>query len=215
MLNQSHKHIDGIVVRWDLLRKSNKKITQCYQCQSWGHSAYNCGYNSRCVKCSQSHPKGSCPRTSRSEGNPTCCNCGGPHASNHRGCPTYKEHLEKVKARSKKPSSAVIHRVPVRLGSSSEFPHLGSQKSSVSTPSSASQAVSFAQVLSESNSHNSNIFTKLNQAQAKLNSLPNINETIEVFVRMVDELSACNDQKGQLLILLKYTSTSPLANNGS
>jgi len=217
MLNHSHKYIDGIVVKWDILRKSNKKVTQCYHCQSWGHSANNCGYISRCVKCSEPHAKGSCSRVSR-DGDPTCCNCGGSHASNHRGCPTYKEHLEKVKARSKKPLSTVLQRDPVLLSSSSHFPRLGTQKSlasSLNNASNSSQSVSFAQVLSESNSHNSNVFTKLNNAQAKLNSLPNFNETVDVFVRMVDELSTCSDQKGQLLILLKYTSSFSFTNNGS
>ena len=216
-LNHSHKYVANVVVKWDVLRKTNKKVTQCYRCQSWGHSANNCGYIPRCVKCSESHELGSCSRTSRI-GDPTCCNCGGPHASNHRGCPVYKEHLEKVKARTKKPPAVIQHRVPVPLSSTSHFPRLGTQISaapSISIASSSSPSVSFAQVLSESNSHSSDIFTKLNQAQAKLNSLPNFNETIDVFVRMVDELSACSDQKGQLLILLKYTSTFSFANNGS
>ena len=215
MLNHSHKCVDGIVVKWDVLRKSNKKVTQCYHCQSWGHSANNCGYIPRCVKCSEPHAIGSCSRVSR-DGDPTCCNCGGSHASNHRGCPAYKEHLEKIKARSKKPSSTLLQRDPVPLSSLSHFPSLGTQKSSSrNNASNSSQSVSFSQVLSESNGHNSNVFTKLNNAQAKLNSLPNFNETIEVFVRMVDELSACSDQKGQLLILLKYTSTFSFTNNGS
>lgn len=43
MLNHSHKYVDGIVVKWDVMRKSNKKVTQCFKCQSWGHSADNCG----------------------------------------------------------------------------------------------------------------------------------------------------------------------------
>ena len=213
MLNHSHKHVDGIVIKWDLLKKSNKKVTQCFKCQSWGHSADNCGYTPRCVKCSESHAKGSCPRTTRI-GDPTCCNCGGPHSANHRGCPAYKAHLEKIKARVKKPQT-VIHQVPVPLSSSSHFPRLNTQQSpSTSTTISPSLPVSFARTLSNSSSP-VNVFTKLTQAQAKLNSLPNISETIDIFVKMVDELSQCSDQSGQLNILLKYTTSFSLFNNDS
>jgi len=218
LLNHSHKHVDDIVVKWEMMKKSNKKVTQCFRCQQWGHSSINCGLPARCVKCSETHEIGSCPRTSR-EGDPSCCNCGGPHTSNHRGCPAYKKHLEKLNTHSKKPSSTVVRRNTVPLNSSSHFPHLVTQQ--VSTTSSnvynPSQSVSFARTLSETSNvnNNSNVFTKLSQAQAKLNSLPNINETIDIFVRMVDELSACNDQKGQIAILLKYSTSFVFTNNGS
>ena len=214
LLNHSHKHVDGIVVKWDVLRKSNKKVTQCFRCQQWGHSAVNCGLTPRCVKCNEAHEKGSCPRTTR-DGDPTCCNCGGPHASNHRGCPAYKQHLEKIKARSKKPPTTVSQRNPLPLNSMSHFPRLNTQEDPAPSSSAVvntSQSVSFARTLSESNN---SVFTKLTQAQAKLNSLPNINETIDIFIRMVDELGACNDQKGQLNILIKYTSSFSTTNNGS
>ena len=213
LLNHSHKHVDGIVVKWDVLRKSNKKVTQCFRCQQWGHSAVNCGLTPRCVKCNEAHDKGACPRTTR-EGDPTCCNCGGPHASNHRGCPVYKQHLEKIKARSKKPSTTVLQRDPVPLDSMSHFPRLSTQQNPVSTSRAGvntSQSVSFASKFSESN-NSVDIFTKLTQAQDKLKSLPNINKTIDIFIRMVDELSACNDQNGQINILIKYTSFSKTSN---
>lgn len=215
LLNHSHKHVDGIVVKWEIMRKSSKKVTQCFKCQSWGHSANNCGYTPRCVKCSQSHETGSCSRTSR-EGDPTCCNCGGPHSSNHRGCPVYKQHMETIKARSKRPSPIIERRATAPVIASSQFPRLGTQQTSTSSNNvNPSQSVSFAQVLGESNHSHKNAFTRLSQAQAKLNSLPNINETIDVFVKMVDELSLCNDQSSRLTILLKYTTSLSLANNGS
>jgi hypothetical protein len=218
LLNHSHKYVDDIVVKWDLMKKSNKKVTQCFRCQQWGHSSINCGFPARCVKCSETHDKGSCPRTSR-EGDPTCCNCGGPHTSSHRGCPAYKKHLEKLQARSKKPAAvAIVHRSPAPINSSTHFPHLGTQQVPASSSSNfnPSQSVSFARTLSESNNNNhNNAFKKLSLAQAKLNALPNINETIDIFVKMVDELSTCNDQKGQLAILLQYSTSFSFPNNDS
>lgn len=214
MLNHSHKYVDGIIVRWEVLKKANKKATQCFRCQAWGHASVNCGLPPRCVKCSVSHDKGSCPRTSR-EGDPTCCNCGGAHSSNHRGCPTYKQHLEKLKARSKRQPTVAVHRSPVNVNCDSQFPHLGGQ----AVPAISNNQVgslSFARTLKDTNVSQSNdAFIKLTQAQAKLNSIPNINETIDVFVRMVDELSACNDQKGHLAILLKFCTSVNISNNDS
>lgn len=126
ILTHSHKYVDGVVVKWEVLKKSNKKPTQCFKCQQWGHASNNCGNIPRCVKCSGSHERGSCPRTTR-EGEPTCCNCGGPHSSNHRGCPTYKEHLEKLKARSKRQSTTAVQRNPTNVNCNLQFPQLDGQ----------------------------------------------------------------------------------------
>lgn len=206
LLNHSHKYVDGIVVKWEMLKKSNKRPIQCYRCQAWGHASTNCGLPERCVKCSDPHEKGACPRISR-EGNPTCCNCGGSHSSNHRGCPVYKQHQDKLNARSKRQSSAVTHRRPANENYDSEFPNLGGHAVPTNNNSQVGN-FSFAQTLKDSNvNQNNNAFIKLSQAQAKLNSIPNINESINAFVRMVDELSSCNDQQGRLNILLKYCTS--------
>jgi hypothetical protein len=127
--------------------------------------------------------------------------------------------LDKLKARSKKPAVIAVHRSPAPLNSSTHFPQLSTQQVPASSSSSLSQtqSVSFARTLSESNNnnHNNNAFKKLSLAQAKLNALPNINETIDIFVKMVDELSTCNDQKGQLAILLQYSTSFSFPNNDS
>ena len=222
MLNYSHKHVDGIVVRWEIVKKSNKKATQCFRCQKWGHASVNCGLPARCVKCSNSHDPGACPRTSR-DGDPKCCNCGGPHTSNHRGCPSYIEHMEKLRTRSKKKPSSSSSSVPVQRSQvpvdiDAQFPRLNSHEVPASVHSGSSNTnVSFAQKLRESNTSNrsSNLFMRLTQAQAKLSSLPNIDQSIEQFVNMVDELSACNDQKGHLTIFTKYCTSFTFSNNGS
>lgn len=209
VLNHSHKIIDGIVVRWEILMKSNKKITQCFRCQQWGHSSVNCGQIQKCVKCAESHDPGACLRTSR-EGDPKCCNCNGSHSSNHRGCPVYLKHIEKRRIVQKKNISVPVR--PVNFISSSQFPALENHSVPVVNNSSANN-VSFAQSLKVSNP-NSGAISRLQQAQNKFISLPNINETVNLFISMVDELSACVDQSAQLLIFMKYC-TPIRSNNGS
>jgi hypothetical protein len=209
VLNHSHKIVDGIVIRWEILMKSNKKITQCFRCQQWGHSSFNCGQVQRCVKCAESHEPGACLRTSR-EGDPKCCNCNGAHTSNHRGCPIYLKHIEKRKIVQKKNINVPVR--PVDFTSSSQFPSLGNHSAPVISNSSSNN-VSFAQSLKVSNT-NSSVVSKLQQAQNKFISLPNINETVNLFVSMVDELSSCVDQSAQLLVFMKYC-TPIRSNNGS
>ena len=98
-LNHNHKIIDGTGVKWVLLQKSNKKVAQCFRCQNWGHMSANCGLPARCVKCSDSHNHGSCPRVSR-DGDAKCVNCNGDHTANFRGCPVYADHLKKNEIQS-------------------------------------------------------------------------------------------------------------------
>ena len=204
-LNHDFRTIDCISVKWENLRKSNNKVSQCFNCQEWGHTSINCGYETRCVKCTDIHPIGKCPRTTR-EGDAKCCNCGGSHSANHRGCEVYKKHIEKFPVRRHRP--AIQNRQhPASIDSAIDFPNLSnSSPSSVSGP--ASPHVSFAQKVKESNSSTSNpsnLFAKLTAAQNKLRSLPNIDKSIDLFVAMVEELSMFDDDESRLAIFMKYS----------
>ncbi|GBP31069.1 Probable RNA-directed DNA polymerase from transposon X-element [Eumeta japonica] len=55
---------------------------QCYRCQLFGHSSYNCHRPMRCVRCGGEHAAASCERPR--EEKPTCANCDGPHTTNDR-----------------------------------------------------------------------------------------------------------------------------------
>ena len=215
-LNHSYHEIDGTEVQWEVMKKSNKRITQCYRCQKWGHTSANCGLPPRCVKCSSTHDQGDCPKVT-SESVVSCCNCGGNHSANFRGCPAYHQHLEKMRSRPKKLTS--VQPSP-QVDSTSQFPSLSSSKHILPDPSPSSNVtkVSFAQTLKESspNYHNNtasnaininnNVFNKLSQAQNRFASLPNIAESVNLFVSMVEELSNCNDHQGRCMIFVKYCS---------
>lgn len=74
-------------IRWEPFRKT--KVFQCFKCQRVGHSSANCGLGFRCVKCTDNHEEGKCPRkkeTSDPESKPKCVNCNQDHAANYRGC---------------------------------------------------------------------------------------------------------------------------------
>jgi hypothetical protein len=209
-LSHNHRIIDGIAVKWEPLKKTENRITQCYNCQRWGHSSINCGYPTRCVKCVAAHAKGSCSRTNR-EGEPECCNCGGSHAANHRGCPIFIKHCDRLKSRPRKISPVPANFNSPRVDNTNQFPVL-SQTSSL-PGNIVSNRVSFSQKVKES--HNNSMFLKLSQAQEKLRAVPMINETIERFVQMVDEISSCSDPSDHFNILMKYSFPNYSFDNGN
>lgn len=215
MLNNIHKVVDGIAIKWEVLRKASKRITQCFRCQNWGHASINCGLDIRCVKCSNAHEPGNCPRTSR-EGTPTCCNCGGPHAANFRGCVNYIKHIEKMKTRQKKPQNAApasrpIH--PVQWNSPTQFPVLSSQPKPQDGPSSSQYNVSYAKKVKESLNYNDKV-DKLVNVMHKFSTAPNMDESIDLITSMLEELISCNDHKGRCAIVLKYCSSFTTNNHG-
>lgn len=100
LLQLTHRYIENCSVRWEYFDRANKRLTQCRNCQLYGHAASNCNMGYRCVKCdmSTSHEPGQCPRQNREEGTPKCCNCGGEHTANSPNCPhhiTYRQRVEK------------------------------------------------------------------------------------------------------------------------
>lgn len=80
-------------------RKKQNGITQCTNCQLFGHSSRNCGRKFRCVKCKDDHAPGQCQRTLNpqlaEETPPSCVNCNSnEHPANFRGCPYYTKLVQ-------------------------------------------------------------------------------------------------------------------------
>ncbi|XP_026479148.1 uncharacterized protein LOC113385508 [Ctenocephalides felis] len=89
---RNKKHLAGYAVKWDKYR-SNGNITQCYNCQNFGHTSSYCNLQNRCVKCTKPHEAFSCPKTRAEPAQ--CINCLGNHPANFKSCPKLLE----IKAR--------------------------------------------------------------------------------------------------------------------
>ena len=74
-----------------------KIISQCLNCQEYGHTKSYCNYLSRCVRCGGHHQSSDC--TISRDTPPKCALCLGNHPASYRGCSVYKEIQ-----RRKKPS---------------------------------------------------------------------------------------------------------------
>lgn len=217
MLNHVHRYVDSVAVKWETYKNKSKSPVQCHNCQRWGHTASNCGYPYRCIKCTETHAIGACSRTDSSQGDPKCCNCQGNHAANFKGCPVSKKfsdrsNINKMKVNTTKKT------VQLRLESERSFPFLPSSsrlKSSpihsqpTQLPTYASKINSHNNVSVDLNSNESDLATKLNLARNNLGKIPNISQTVDLFVKLVDELATCESHEARLIILMKYCVPSP------
>jgi hypothetical protein len=68
------------------------RVTQCFKCYGFGHTASNCNNKEQCGKCAHDHSTAEC--TSDSEYK--CVNCQGSHAAWHFECPARNTAGEKV-----------------------------------------------------------------------------------------------------------------------
>ncbi|KAL4136317.1 hypothetical protein QTP88_007865 [Uroleucon formosanum] len=66
-----------------------KVISQCTNCQDYGHTQNYCGYPPRCVRCGANHPSAACPNSR--EHPPKCALCANNHPANYKGCTIYRE----------------------------------------------------------------------------------------------------------------------------
>lgn len=92
-----------------IIEKYKRRYTiQCKNCQRLGHTAFNCCFEYRCVKCSGSHDPGMCPIPKRPEEDIgklpmgetllKCALCGEGHAANFKHC-SYKTTYEENRIR--------------------------------------------------------------------------------------------------------------------
>ena len=80
-------HITGIIYKVEKFR-SPVSVQQCWNCQSFGHSAKTCRSKTKCLICRESHHHKGCPNREKKQ--PKCANCKGPHVASCKGCPAYK-----------------------------------------------------------------------------------------------------------------------------
>ncbi|KAG5884674.1 hypothetical protein JTB14_010593 [Gonioctena quinquepunctata] len=78
-------------------QRERKRTGQYYNCQKFGHTAYNCNAVPVCRHCAGGHE--SRDHNKEDAGPNKCNNCLGPHKANYHGCPNFPK-LEKNGATS-------------------------------------------------------------------------------------------------------------------
>lgn len=80
-------------VKWEHYKKHGVNLTQCRNCQKFGHGTRNCGLEAKCMICGNaSHTKDNCP-VKETTGSFKCTNCGGNHKANFFNCPVREKIL--------------------------------------------------------------------------------------------------------------------------
>jgi hypothetical protein len=199
VLSNTFHNIDGLIIKWEKLNKHKKKITQCHKCQSYGHSAINCGRDYRCVKCLDQHLPGQCQRKTK-EGNPKCVNCLLDHAANSKQCKFFVTYKEKIEKSKKKIETKTFTSTPAPWMNNNNlalnkvnFPLLPSRgiNSNISgkaptTPQQHSTLNEFADI------------------QSEFATIPGIEETLANFKIFTNLLKATTDEKQRFAIIIKY-----------
>lgn len=208
-LRTQYKVIDHCIIKWENFNNKKKKLTQCFRCQRFGHTARNCNHEFRCVKCTEKHEPGKCSRTTK-EGNPKCVNCNKDHAANNRNCESYTAYKEKLD-KLKKPK---IQRSEPRKFVSTPAPW-ASQPLNLSQfpPLKPSVNYRIENIQNENPlvnenlnfSQSSNQFNDFSNIQKDFNSIPNISETLKLFRELTDKLKNTDCQKTRLSLLIEYT----------
>jgi hypothetical protein len=91
-----------IVIRVEAYR-AQSGLTQCHNCQQFGHVWANCKQPPRCLWCGGGHLHKECPEKDNAASTPACCNCQlaegeKPHPAHYRGCRHAREELQRRKA---------------------------------------------------------------------------------------------------------------------
>jgi len=215
VLNHANRVIDDISVKWEPVKNKSNVPLQCHHCQRWGHSATGCGYKFRCVKCLNSHQIGQCPRITRTEGSPQCVNCKGDHAANHKECASFKDFMNKLsikKAQQTRPNQQLQDRL---VQSRAEFPNLTrASPASPATPttSAASNQIkrpTYAEQVKQTSAvNNSNEsyskFTQLSELAGELEEVPNIQKSLNLLKKLIEELKKETCDKKRVYIILQY-----------
>jgi hypothetical protein len=101
-------------------QKAQNGLTQCYNCQQFGHVWANCKQPPRCLWCGGGHLHKECPQKGNAASTPTCCNSQlaegqKAHPSNYRGCRHAKEMLRRKSQRTPKTTKTTERVFPTKL----------------------------------------------------------------------------------------------------
>lgn len=85
-----HNQVCRYKVKWEKLRGTDSTVTQCYNCQNFGHIAPNCHIDPRCMFCSKKHGKNECGEPEQLK----CANCNGNHSANDKVCEIFQQQVQ-------------------------------------------------------------------------------------------------------------------------
>ena len=202
-LRHQAPHIENLIVKWEKLKRTAKRPTQCHRCQQFGHAASHCGREYKCVKCTEQHEPGQCNRTSKdAEGSPRCVNCQGEHTANTTSCPSYIKYVQKISSHRQNRQAAASSSSSVSKSTTAPQASLG-PAATLLTNSSVTYAQTVRMNLNGSGS-SANNSPSLSGLQQRLLAIPNINSTLSAFRKLIEELESAQNESARRLALVSF-----------
>lgn len=187
----------GYVVKWAYFSVKTNSITQCSNCQEFGHGSKHCFMPFKCMKCSGAHESSKCPLNSPDtkripDDQLKCVLCGGGHSARYKDCPKRLSFMEmRQNLRSKIPQQK--QRIPRYINSNINNSNL--QVNHTLQPTVRLESI--ASVLKKA--------APVNDPSADLYSST---ECVKIFNELFSALSTCRTKADQIYTLttiaLKY-----------
>lgn len=136
--------VNSTSIEWERYKPKHRDVTQCLNCQQFGHGTRNCHLAPRCTVCGENHSTDKCVHVAMEKVDPVqykvepkCANCGDKHQSTAKDCPKRAEFIQIRK-------KASIKNQPNRRGppalNDQNWPELSSQPKSAQATTISYQA---------------------------------------------------------------------------
>lgn len=208
------KAIDNTRLRWEPYAKKIRR-TQCHRCQGFGHGSSYCNLPPRCVKCPGKHLTGDCSRKDRTDGNAECCNCGGPHAANYSGCPSYLDYIQQLNNKTVSTRDNMAKQNTHKLNSIPSNNNLIRENTNYSSavkgkinplnnPIAPQPLTNYNNRFTQSNlasSNDTSTFMELIEELKKLNQICNLEHLLIMVKELNSKLGNCPDNISKIIML--------------
>lgn len=117
-LREKFCNIEYLRVRWEYPKVKKNKITQCFNCQMFGHGSSRCKVKTFCANCAGNHLTADCKNQQ-----PKCANCSGPHKAMSPNCPSRQKYMELKKRFSSAKSNLRQTELRTNVNYTSNYPN--------------------------------------------------------------------------------------------
>lgn len=191
------KSLFRVIVHWNHYSHKRNDITQCSNCQGFGHGTQNCFLDPICVKCAGSHASKNCPLDAERDENGKipdkklyCVHCTHHHTANYHACTKRREYISKQKSLGKPSTRKTFVNAPQL--NNVNFPKIPSIPSYQN-----SQVPAWT---NQQSSQNSPAFHKSNS-----NELFTPKECFQIFNEFLSKMSSCKSRQDQLQVIGEIT----------
>lgn len=203
------KSIFQVIVHWNYYSHRPNDVTQCSNCQGFGHGTRNCHLQPICVKCAGGHKSKECPLDNERDENGKipdrrlfCHHCTHHHTANYNKCVKRLEFIARQKTfgKNKTNQQRPNQFVPAPELASSRFPAIQRNLNS-NLPPWQSQNLH-----PQFNSTQSNFNTSFHQSSTKNSQdLFTPEQCFSIFTEFISKLSTCKSRQDQLMVIGEIT----------